>query len=127
MVFILKSSEIRPDDLVKLDSGNGDFYVCAAGAAREADKIIFYGDELHQFFFYVNWISKANSTHDIDVFSATNKKLGGGMPRFESEALQIIQKNIEYLFRSRCFRSFSSPIIETEIPSKIIFSWGVSL
>ena len=77
MTFVPFDAEVDPKKLVRLDAGQGDFYVQNSGSRREVQQIIFYGDEQNQFYAFAESVRDPKHTSHIRVFGADRRRLGG--------------------------------------------------
>jgi hypothetical protein len=111
--------------LVELDAGSGKFVVANAGGRREDPFIFFYGDQTIQFFFNTSWDKLPGRGIVIDVYEGNVERFRGGL-YIESSRLVNIKANIIFAFMNRDFFILKDSINETEEPSEVNFSWGVS-
>lgn len=126
MTFHLETKEINIEELMKADAGYGEFYFCNAGTIRECNDIYFYGNSSDQFFFFARWVEISEEEKNIEIFRATTIRLGGPAPRIPVIRLEIIQRDLEYLFRTRRYVLLDRPIILNEIPTNVLFTWKMA-
>jgi hypothetical protein len=125
--FIPSIDGIYANFLIELDGVRGPFYVGGAGGIPELESGFFYGDDKHQFCFYVDRSPNANDDQllDIVIFRATTERLGRGLHlKVEQDDVDYLEKNIRKLFETRAIsnlqRKLDHPIFE------IRFTWRIT-
>ncbi len=125
MPFTLKSLDIDEKNLINMQGEEGDFYISSAGGKPELENCFFYGDSRYQFFFYAKLISINKDDYDIEIFTASVKRLSGPPPKIENQYLPLIEQNIIKFFRERQFHLPTRPINSANQARKICFKWRV--
>jgi hypothetical protein len=119
------AKDISAQGLARIDGPAGTFYLKNTAFQPEAGFCFFYGDENHQFFFYVNVSSKRDGTA-LDVHNATTGRLKGNTPQVTKPDVDKIERNIRYALRGRKFAAPDELIDKAHIPTEVTFTWSLS-
>jgi hypothetical protein len=126
MTFVPTIPDIDPDKLIRMNAGNGDFYVCNAGVRPDGTIAIFYGDESHQFLAFCDYKENRDGSTVIEVSYAANRRIGGQPVRFSAPDLRIIEENLTFVLMTRNMIFLNKEILPIDVPSKINFTWRVA-
>ena len=122
---IPSNPEIDSAQLIALDAGHGEFFVCPAGARREALAIVFYADQVDQFFFCANPLHSAENGRWIEVISASRTRLRGPPYLIPASRRAVIEHTVSHLFAERQFLALGKPLSLADRPDQVVFSWAV--
>ena len=113
--------DISAADIIQIDGPSGPFYVKRTAFHPEWGFCYFYGDQDHQFFFYVD----VTPDSGFEVRDATTRRLSGGKPQIDRQSAERIAENIVFLLQERNFSLPADPINKKNVPKNIVFTWGL--
>ena len=115
------AKDISADNTIQINGRSGPFHVKRTAFHPEWGFCYFYGDQNHQFFFYVD----VTPDSGLEVKNATTRRLSGGKPQIDRRDVERIERNIVFLLQERNFSLPAVPINEKNVPKRIAFTWGL--
>jgi hypothetical protein len=124
MTIVPMIPDINPDKLIKMNAGNGDFYVCSAGARANVPTVTFYGDDAYQFLVFSKYILSEGKLI-VNIFGISTRLFGGQTPRIPAADLNVIKDNLTFLFLHRNMNFLNKETTPDGTPSAVTFTWSV--
>ncbi len=116
---------VSPKLLIGVQGPRGTFYMQKMPVTQTAPTAFFYGDQIHQFFGYYNYVNQEDG-FVINIYGATTSLLEGFVPKYNSDYVDIVEINLKYFFLNHNSAIFSRLIVDSkDKPSDVVFSWKV--